>query len=346
MHSGILDQDTFPQILRSISQRKRQGILKLTYPDLEVHVQFVLGKVVDVLDTAVNPVERVIDRLQKAELVPDNCPLARESYGRLFDSLAEHPATKEVVTHGVFKDVLRILVLDAFYSIDIKASPLYKLELEPVECERQYLPAISVGQLLLDQVELETDSERFSILFAPHCLIKRDEEFEGSLSDAERTLYALIGDGIVVEQLVAKSLLSRLELMQALLSLHERVVIDVTEAAKGASAEEVFGVDALASLDSAIESSFGEVDDEAGPDSEADGSEESSEVENELEREPDPGAAEANSRMRGAGFWVEFNTTLTQHPLIPNIILVLWVFGAFLLPWLAWGNLFEVFAGF
>ncbi|RIL08469.1 MAG: hypothetical protein DCC75_08820, partial [Proteobacteria bacterium] len=149
MDTGALTQESLSGIFRAISQRRRQGVLEIEHPVAPTQIYFVQGKVAEVRRGGRSPVMEVCQAIIRAGLLAElpNDPL--HSYEELLRHLA-------VSGSGVGGDRLRMIikhrVLDGLYSINLDGGAYYNFKVLMVDCEREFAPMISIGQVLLDLV--------------------------------------------------------------------------------------------------------------------------------------------------------------------------------------------------
>jgi hypothetical protein len=159
---------------------------------------------------------------------------------------------------------MRHRVLDKLYNLDFGSGTYYSFKLEMVECDRDLAPMISIGQLLLDYVALETETPQLTALLQQGTFLSQSPAPKAGLASEEEFLYELIGkQGVEYDALRARSMLSLYHLMEGLLGLHKGGMIvfgapaGATEAAAGEGDAELPGAgDFLSSLDSSIDALF------------------------------------------------------------------------------------------
>lgn len=260
MEAGIINEESLTSLLRNISQRRRQGVLEISYPQGPVRISFIQGKIVEIERGDVPPACELMSILEESGRIPHGLswqmPDDRSTaYQTLFDALVGSG-----VAEGIFLQALRHRILDGIYGLDLTTGSYYTFKVQMVECERNFAPHISVGQVLLDLVALATDSPRFEALFASNTVLKAVNDFSGVLSDEEQILFEMITDGAEFDRLKSASMLSRYHFQDAMLSLHERGairIVDKSAAPQKASAG-LSGEGLLSSIEGALDDVFSE----------------------------------------------------------------------------------------
>ena len=223
MQTGVIDSDSFSQVLREISQRRRQGILELHYPDKETHISFIAGKIVSVDIAGRNSASELSDKLKFAGWIQDTIEV--ESFSELFSGLVEAGCS---ISEGEYQRIVKHMILDKLYSLEMSSGAYFTFKTCMVKAERDFLPSISVGQLLLDLVAIETDTNRFSEIFSAENVVSKEVEEDDILSEEESILFNLIDGKRKIEDLREQSLLSVYHFQDALLAMHERGLVRVS----------------------------------------------------------------------------------------------------------------------
>ena len=227
MQTGIITPDNLSQVLRSISQRRRNGVFTVTAGEDQVIVYFNQGRIVEATGAELYPVEELVEVLRTAGLVGKDFYSDDSSYSEFFLKFhEEYPDTP--LDESLFKQVIRHRILNKLYSINPKsAGAFYEFSAQMIDYDKNFSPSISVGQLLLDLVALESDSEKFYNQFPEGCVLVPAREPEVSLSDEEILLLAAIGQGAVLEDVAQRSMLSVYHFHDGLLSLINQELITV-----------------------------------------------------------------------------------------------------------------------
>ncbi len=228
MLSGIVNTENIPQILRAISQKRQQGVLEINFGERQVGIAFVQGKVADVVDSAADKVHEMLEMLQGGGLLPENLDIRADSYQELLERLVDFGVDEEI-----FRRTLKHLVLDRFYRLDLSTGAYYSFKVQIVEDSRDLLPAISIGQLLLDMVSLESDRAAFGRAFPPDAILKTAGHADSFGSEEEAAIYKLIDGKRSVAEIRALSMLSCFHLQEALLGLKEKGLVHASAAAPG-----------------------------------------------------------------------------------------------------------------
>lgn len=230
MNTGLINQDNFSDVLRQLSQRRRQGMLELTFADQKVSIAFHTGKIAEVYRGAISPLEELSDWLRSAQVVsPDFSTQGVSTYSQLFPLVtAALLPTARPIDDKAFKSLIRHRTMEKIFSLPLKQGAIFSFAPELVEIDRDFSPSISVGQLLLDMVALESDDEDFEASFSPNAIVSiTSKQTSGNLSLDEKYLLELIGGGIDVQTLSNKSLMSSYHFRETLMALFNNKLIAV-----------------------------------------------------------------------------------------------------------------------
>lgn len=352
METGVVSSENISNLLRGISQRRRQGTLEINYPDTKFQIFFVQGKVVDLAQQGVSKVSEIIQCLKDAGYLDPSLNVSAQSYTELFKNLE---AQQVAVQQDLFSLVVKHRILDRFYALDMSHGAYYTFDVQMIEYDRDFCPSISVGQLLLDLVAMNTDAPRFNSLFGEDVIVVRSDVGSSALSEEEQVLMHHIEDGIRIADLRRRSLLSRYHFQEALLALHERGLIGTRRDSNGVhNGKNIEAENLLPNLDEMIDVAFAgdfvEVQSETMP------------VRETIENKP---SIVGQSSGQTAGLSNNISTPMEvkrvvrsmgvtsrlhllsakalQGTLIPRILCWLIIIAASCLPWITWANVFDGF---
>lgn len=259
MQTGMLNSENHSHILRGISQKRQNGVLEVLYGEYNVSIYFLNGKIVEVIDSRRDPIDHQRDILDKYGYLnkTDSGQLECSTYQELFVALNSQANQSKALDENTFRMALKKRILDALYDLKLDSPAVYNLKLQMVNYDRDFAPSISVGQILLDRVSLESDSERFLNTFPESGLIKRNDLAGISLTEEERMLFDAIERDTTCTKLSESVLLSRYALQHNLLSMYDRAIIDVEQRTiLEASAARVLSDDILSVLEESSDRPF------------------------------------------------------------------------------------------
>src|SRR3954468_12737548 len=99
MHSGVVTTENLGEILRGLSQRRRQGVLEISRGSSSTRISFVAGRIVDVSVDGRSPIEDVTEALRGADIVGQDFEIAPEAtYSDLFAKINRLPAGTDTET--------------------------------------------------------------------------------------------------------------------------------------------------------------------------------------------------------------------------------------------------------
>ena len=240
MQSGVLDTETLPNVLRDLSQKRKQGVLEIRTAQSKVSVCFILGKIVDVVRGDTPPCRDLVARLVDAGAIPDDLELSSASgYTDLLARLKRTP-DGQFLNEEIFSRALRHLVLDKVYELATQGGTSFHFKSQMVECDRSIVPSLSVGQILLDMVSLTSDRAKFESMVPPgHLIFRIGSGADRSLSEEEEIVFEMAREGLTREELCRRSLLSRYHLQDALIALVEHGLIKVVDPKSAALSEDL-----------------------------------------------------------------------------------------------------------
>ena len=230
MLSGAFNLDNISQTLRDVSQRKRQGVLEIVLPERKLEVFFVQGRIVELLSAEKSLMSETLEWLSLAGL-------------KAKAAISEDPAATAAVVaaklaeagYGLPDPRLRLLfrqrVLEHFYALSKLTGGYYSFHVRMVEYDREFAPSISVGQLLLDLVDLESEHEKFEAAFSAGRSVAAGAGETLPLSEEEREIIEQVSlaGRIKPVELQKRVFLSRFHFEQAMLSLLEQGGIEFPE---------------------------------------------------------------------------------------------------------------------
>jgi len=232
METGVLNEESLSSIFRAAAQRRRNGVLEITYPDRVFNIYFNKGKVVEAYQAGVNAVDSIVVLLKAAGYLPQGFTTTALGYNELFLACADLPPLKGIITEVLFRRVVKHRVLNELYSLELQGGAYYTFRMQMVESDKDFSPSISTGQILLDFVSLATDRERFVTMFGPDTLVFKGQFGEG-LSEEETVIFEELSPfqegseakGRRVAELHRFTMLSRFSLQDTLLGMYERGAI-------------------------------------------------------------------------------------------------------------------------
>jgi Domain of unknown function (DUF4388) len=250
MHTGTISEENISQILRGISQRRQTGIISIKMLDNNYQIMFSSGKIVEAIDQSITPIEDIEQRLKLAGYAKQSHDFTNyNTYNEVFLALQNESVGLKPFTEQDFRRLVKHRVLDTLYNLSLEKQAEYTFEMRSYEIDKDFSPSISVGQFLLDSVALETERERFLRLVPNNSKVIRLDSGGLTLTEDENLLYNLIGSGISKSALSANSLLSQYAIQSALLSMHERALIEIENDSQSLNNSKALSGDILSILE-------------------------------------------------------------------------------------------------
>lgn len=256
MQTGVITQDNLADVLRGISQRRRQGVLDIAAGCGTYKIYFVQGRIVDIAVPDMTPVQDLVTWLTRGGYPCQPWEMYSEhTYAELNVRLQDEFGSAVPLEPEVLRLAVRHRILERLYHLELGPGALYNFRVQMVSPENHLSPSISVGQLLLDIVEMEGEAESFRTQFSAHSIVGPTGSIADlNLPEEEERILKVIHDGCSVEELEVRSLLSSHAFRHGLLELRAHNMIAVrgtapeSEAAPGGEIGEY--------LDSSIDAAF------------------------------------------------------------------------------------------
>lgn len=235
MFSGIVNTDSLTQLFRAISQRRRHGFLRLESKTTSMEVYFISGKIVEVRENGWSACPAIYERLRSCKKLnkelKGTSALAEMEASEVYDLLVG----QGYVSHEYFMMARAALALDMLHGINAMEGAYFQFTQKLVEFDDRISLKFSPGQILLDFVEFDSNIQRFQEIFGPYAgyrikIYVREEP--STLSGVEVELWKAIVEGVELETIINTVLLSENDLRSALVSLHDRGLIQVEQGEK------------------------------------------------------------------------------------------------------------------
>jgi hypothetical protein len=340
MLSGHLTKETLVEVLRNVSQRRRQGTLEIRYSQRAIRILFIQGKIAEVLEQGVNPAQEVLRRLRLAGICPEGFGAQVQDYSGLWSSIEADPVCQNRLTQKEFVEAIKHRVLDKLYELDFAHNGSFEFSSTHFDLDRNFVPSISVGQLLLDFVSLAEDQSRYVQLCSGEKQVQATGNEIPGLSLAERKLLDLCATPISPHRLRECSLLSAFTYQEAFLRLHEEGAIRIEAEPEVLSVDGFLDEQVLTHLDASIDAAF--ADETIFPKAEA--------IPSALEAPADSlrivGQTEVAAVRMRASWRMKCNhlsIRLGANPWVPAIVMVLFLTASIGIPLMLWSSLTATF---
>ncbi|MCB0323406.1 MAG: DUF4388 domain-containing protein [Bdellovibrionales bacterium] len=231
MNAAPVTRDGFSELLRTCSHKRRNGLLRVAFDRRELTIAFVDGRIVsaaDALDEA--PVE-VCRRLAAAGRIVEQVIDLIRGTGITVSQLGELLIGKGYVGEDDFARARQAYEIDLLLSLNDFAEANADFKPQLVRQDVRTALGIYPGQLLLDLEELQADHGRLQELFEQGDCRPRvvtNSARSHALTDAEQQIWDAVAAGGSAKDILANSLLSRHQALEALLSLYDKELITVT----------------------------------------------------------------------------------------------------------------------
>jgi hypothetical protein len=341
MQSGVLSPENVADVLRGISQRRRQGLLEVNAHERVFVIKFVQGRVVDAAPGGMTGVQDTVAWLKRAGYpVAEPASYREPSYAELLLRLADELSEDFTITTETLKVIVRERVLDHLYNLEVGVGAFYTFKVQMVEHDHDFSPSVSIGQVLLDLVEMNAEREAFHRRFPAGSYIRLTGDTPTGLDPEEEAIVKCIGEGMAVDDLERRALLSGFHFRHAMVQLAGASVIATGGGALSDKSNSL-ATDLDSFLSSSIDAAFG-IDssaESANASSLAAGTESLGELIDE-EMADDEGYAPAGR----SAYLQSCSAQLLQNAMIPRLIAIGFSLLAIVSPFLAWAKIVAVFA--
>lgn len=225
MQAGFISGDNLSQLLRDVSQRKLTGVVVIKYPKYSVTISLIGGRIADCERSDKNALQEIIKHLKASRAIPKDYATEADNLTKLCNSLCAGGNGGVFVQRDIFLRAVHHRVFDALYDLAAAGTGQFTVAQKMVELDRELMPSLSVGQLLLDLVELQQNVERFTKLCVPGLVVKSTPNHNAALSEEEELLAQLAKNGEEIGELRARSLLSRYHFQSGVISLLEQKIL-------------------------------------------------------------------------------------------------------------------------
>jgi hypothetical protein len=216
---GLIDSSNYGEVIRSISQKKRSGLLEVDVSKKLTRFVFVSGRLISAsrqnlsLSAYLHSWLQDVGRLPLTLEIPPDLNLTE-----YFDFLSKE--APGVIELEEFKEFAKECVLDILFTADFKTGGYYNFKSEVQSGDRDLGPNISPSQFLLDMVSYERDDTEYQAKVPPNAWVRRsDEPIFSPLIDKELLIHRLLEVPREVVQLKRLTLINDFAFREAFLSL-------------------------------------------------------------------------------------------------------------------------------
>lgn len=219
MQTGTLTTDNLTQVLRSISQRKRHGVLEITCDRRQLTVFVMQGDIIEASWDGQPPLEDLLSHLERAGISTDGAASATTP-AEAFEALTDESGLDKIS----FKFAARQRLLGRFEELDLSSECFYAFRIQAVPYDPTFSPRVAVSEVLQLLLDRDRNSDRVTKMFGAENYIKMVSEGGSAaqeLGDEERVILGLIREALPVEEVKIRSILCAFSFNKALLALAE-----------------------------------------------------------------------------------------------------------------------------
>lgn len=219
--TDIVNSENILDTLRGISQRRRTGSLGISLKSHELEISFVNGRVVEL--TVDHQVAVISTSEWIARCFPEIAEADAVTYSDLSSWLTRNKGMSGSEAERWVKLINRERALASLYAIEGVSSGKCFFKVDSFSWDQKYSPNISVGQLLLDFVELNQAKELLAERVNEGTIVVLSSSDIGDgISDEEKLVLQVICNGATVKNLRDSLPLCKFHFDQALYNLMER----------------------------------------------------------------------------------------------------------------------------
>lgn len=235
MYSGVFSADELTRVFRSISQKRRQGVLEIQLGSHTVFITFHNGKIIDAGQSEKPSTLGICERLVVSGKMSGDqiqeCLDQSKSVADLCKTLVE----RGLCTRGDFLAAKTVYQMDTLYSLRKAGRGHYEFTPKMTRNEEEFSLNLAPGQLLLDMMELDSEESRFTgvvaTLSAKDSRIVAANQGVGQLSTGEEALCSVLDESSCLEEICQRTLLTEYQLRTALLALFDKKLLKMEKKA-------------------------------------------------------------------------------------------------------------------
>ncbi len=244
MEQVSLTSENYGELFRTLSHKRRNGVLALNFEQRDMQLLFREGRIVGVFDPEADEVKEIASRLVASGCIMEKVEsLVREAginASQLYDLLVG----KEYVSEEDFQRAKDSYRIDLLHSLEQLEQGFAEFKPKLVKADSRHAFSVFPAQLLLDVEELKTDRGRLQALFTNlsnvDVLIRETGEAAARISESERKILDAAEQGCRVQEILTSCLMSEHEAIESLLALYDQDFIEFVESAES---EQVISVD-------------------------------------------------------------------------------------------------------
>ncbi|MFN8389669.1 MAG: DUF4388 domain-containing protein [Bdellovibrionota bacterium] len=225
-----MSQEALIDMFSSLSQKRRQGALRVAASGGAIQILLNDGKIIGVAKNDGRQAQSICSRLLRAGVIHDKVYKLFQStqvdVPQLFDLLV----SKKFVKPEQFQKARVAYEMDLLHSLRFADDAQLAFSSGDIRVDPRFPFTLSPGQLLLDIAELNADEERFERIFTAErsrVSIARKGHRPKGLSPYEGAVWDSIEQAKKVEQLF-QALLSEFEVREGLLALYDQNLLVVS----------------------------------------------------------------------------------------------------------------------
>lgn len=246
MEQVSLTQESYGELFRTLSHKRRNGVLSLDFRQRNLQLLFKEGRIVGVLEPGADEVKEIASRLVSSGCIMEKVQTLVNEAGITPNQLYDLLVGKEYVSEEDFRRAKDSYRVDLLHSVEQLDEGFAEFKPKLVKLDDRHEFSVFPAQLLLDVEELKTDRGRLQSLFtnlsSVDVLVREIGEAAARLNDREQRILDAAEHGCRIQEILESCLMSEHEAIESLLALYDQDLIefqDVEESEQNAAEPEV-----------------------------------------------------------------------------------------------------------
>lgn len=344
---GVVNNASLEDLLRRISQDRKQGVLQLHQGESTTVLSFHKGKIFEIVSHGVPPVAEVLAWLKQSGIVRETFSSQADSYASLMGELANASLLEE--DDSCFTRVIHARIREKFHSLHFTQDTPYVFTPQATSPEDRFSPSFAVSTLLVERAEFLEELPRRKELFSGESVFVVDLDKKLELNEVSQAVFSVL-DGITpLSQVPLLACACRFDVYRTLEALRERGAL--TPVGESSAEDEELDLDAIDDLSSLFSDAQTEENDEQDISlEETNGVITVDEATEDVTSTPPQANVEETSEASSTSpntphlsAWQVYNGRLLSGSFLPHLFSSLILLAIFLLPLLFWTDMWSSF---
>ncbi len=233
MEQVAISSESYGDLFRNLSSKKRNGVLAIQFEDSDLRMQFREGRIVGVFDPNASEISEIASRLVASGCIMEKVQALVEGAGISVNQLHDLLVGKDYVSDEDYRRAIESYQLDLLHSLEMLDIGYAEFSPKLVRSDARHALSIYPAQFLLDVEELRGDRERLHGLFssfdAVNVTVRESEQNIQTLSEREQRILDAAEQGCRMSEMISNCLMSQHEAIECLLTLYDQDIISLVE---------------------------------------------------------------------------------------------------------------------